>query len=265
VPLAFAPDQRIAVFRDDRFISPWIAAGHVWEPAETTLLTGLFPRCRWFIDGGANLGWFSLLAALHLPRRAPILAIEPEPANLRLLRHTLTSPAFSRILLLPVALSDHPGTALLHLAGANRGDHRLLDSPPDAIGSVLVRTETLDRLAEGLLTGPGIVKLDLQGSEIHALRGASRLLADPALDPCLLVEIWPATLARRAGDWREAISLLQPLTAMSLLRPNGLPGPVLSPDETIRAITDTWRDQGKDPEWYCSILARRPDSVFLAP
>jgi len=262
VPLPFAKDERIAVFRHDLYISPWIAAGRIWEPGETALLESLLPRCRWFVDGGANLGWFSLLAALRLPRRAPILAVEPEPANLRLLRHTFAAPAFRRITLLPVAFSDRPGIARLHLAGCNRGDHRLLDAPPDAAGMIDVRTETLDRLLAGALRGPGLVKLDIQGSEIHALHGARRLLADRRLDPALLVELWPATLARRAGDWRLLFPALGPLARLRLLDPEGRLHPPTHATTIMAGVDAAWAAAGHDPEWYCSLLACRPDSVF---
>ena len=73
---------------DDGVIRPFLAARGCWEPEEGNLLRSLIrPGCR-FLDIGANVGYFSLLASRSAPR-VTIDAVEPLPVNLQLLRFNL--------------------------------------------------------------------------------------------------------------------------------------------------------------------------------
>lgn len=256
VPLPFAPEHAIAVHRHDAFISPWIAAGHLWEPEETAVVRRLAPHAMWFLDIGANLGWFSCLAKLTLPAGSLVAAVEPDPENLLLLGHTLSRQPFRSILRLGVAASDRSGTALLHRSRANRGDHRLDDPPEDVVDSVSVRTETLDALFDGALAGPGVLKLDVQGHEPEALAGARRLLASNRLDPALIVEVWPPVLTRRLGDWTALFASLRRFPWAMPIDAEVERGRLtfLPLQEAVAAIAQRWREAPDPATWYISML-----------
>ncbi len=53
-----------------------------------------------------------------------------------------------------------------------------------------------------------LIKMDIQGFELHALEGAKRVFADnPQLK--LLIELWPYGLRAAGTDWRDVISFLE--------------------------------------------------------
>lgn len=126
---------------------------------------GFSPRV--IIDGGAHLGHFSLAAAEVFPR-AKIHMIEPQPACIESLRNLA---AIREFVLHECALADRPGqVAFLRTTSPGTGAHVKLQ--PDA-ETVPVPAATLDELFADSISASDCVllKMDLQGYEMHALRG----------------------------------------------------------------------------------------------
>jgi hypothetical protein len=81
---------------------------------------------------------------------------------------------------------------------------------PAALGgrAVQVAVTTLDELTSTLGDGVALVKLDIEGAEVRALRGASDLIARSA--PLLLVEVEPEHLARQGASVSDLKDTLAP-------------------------------------------------------
>lgn len=127
------------------------------------------------IDAGANLGWYSVLFERLSGGTASVLACEPDPANLELLRGNLALNRAQGVQVLAAALSDHIGTASLHRYGdINLGRHSLLRSER-SLEAVDVGLTTLDAEMErrGLTDREiTILKADVEGHEPELLAGA---------------------------------------------------------------------------------------------
>jgi FkbM family methyltransferase len=131
-----------------------------------------------FLDIGANVGFFSLLAARIVGPTGAVYAFEPVPANAARIGANARRNRFRNVHVLELAAADedgqtnlllaiHPGGAVLASAGA----------PPDAAGSVVVRTATLDGLVtSGRVRAPAVVKIDVEGAELAVLRGMAATL-----------------------------------------------------------------------------------------
>lgn len=134
------------------------------------------------IDGGAHEGVFSRTAAFAL-RECLIYAFEPTPRTFeRLLSNTAS---IKRIRCFPVALGAADGTATLRTSGLDQANsllpmtdrHTQAWSGSQQGASVEVCVRTLDGiLAEENQNGVFLVKLDVQGFELHVLKGAAETL-----------------------------------------------------------------------------------------
>lgn len=123
------------------------------------------------VDIGANVGFFTLLAAKLAGPRGAVYAFEPFPRNLDYLNRHVAANALANVHVLPVALSSQAGTAFFS-AGANPASGQLSDR-----GEVEVRTETLDALvASGRVAPPQFLKIDVEGGEAAVLAGAAAVL-----------------------------------------------------------------------------------------
>jgi FkbM family methyltransferase len=127
-------------------------------------------------DIGAHIGFFSLLLARRCRR---VIAVEPNRDNaLRLRRNVELNGAAVEVV--EAAVAAEPGVARLEL-GPERGTHRLLGSPgvrwsepgPGLVEEVPTTTlnELLDRFGP-----PALVKIDIEGGEVDAMRAADNLL-----------------------------------------------------------------------------------------
>jgi hypothetical protein len=77
-----------------------------------------------FVDIGANVGLFSLFVASKAGPNAKIIAIEPDPENLRRLRFNVAANPGIPIRVMPIALGEAPGRVVLEANHSDRGGTR---------------------------------------------------------------------------------------------------------------------------------------------
>lgn len=151
-----------------------------------------------FVDVGANLGYFTLLAAKCVGQNGRVDAFEPDPLNRdRLLRNVAANDLASIVTVHAVAAGEANGTITLHHPAAGRGNH----GQASTVASLAPDGETfevpLDRVDARVPRVPSLVKMDVEGAELHALRGMSTWFAGPK-PPRLIIEHNPVT-SRAAG------------------------------------------------------------------
>lgn len=161
------------------------------------------------VDGGAHIGWLTLAMAQAVTPGGRVLAFEPDPGNRRLLELNVRANSLDAVVeVSPEALWSDTGTARLYRREDHHGDHRLWDAG-FGDGAVAVNTVTLDQaLADGC-DRVDLLKLDLQGAEDHALRGAESLLRAAAIE-AIALELWPRGLR---GCGADAGTLLDRITS----------------------------------------------------
>ena len=157
------------------------------EPWTVQWIEGWIRPDEVLYDIGANVGAYSLVAALSPAVRARVVAVEPGyPTFAALSDNVIRNGAQDRVTALPVALGRWTTLETLHLrtldAGAalhTLGGH---DGPTGAAYRQPVLTFRLDDLVERFgLPSPAHVKLDVDGTELDVLAGADRTLSKPSL------------------------------------------------------------------------------------
>lgn len=148
--------------------------------AERFLLAGLAQEGMRAVDVGANLGYYALLLARATGTDGRIDCFEPEPDNLRTLRINVKENGLAQVCIHPVAVGSEDGLVRLALG---------LNGVVTAEGTIEVPLCRLDTVIEAPLD---LLKIDIEGYEGHALRGAEALLR--SLRPNLFVELHPGLL-----------------------------------------------------------------------
>jgi len=152
-------------------------------------------------DIGAHVGFFTLALARQVGAGGRVLAFEPLPANLSVLRENLAmNPAVSaNVQVIEAAVARESGRASL-FAEVSTTMARLTAPPAGHTSTYEVETLALDDLvfARGA-PPPRLVKMDIEGAEGLALAGARRLLGEAA--PLLLIEVHGEEAARTV--WEE--------------------------------------------------------------
>ncbi|MEJ7783923.1 MAG: FkbM family methyltransferase [Solirubrobacteraceae bacterium] len=160
-----------------------------------------------FVDGGANIGLFTLRAATVVGSTGRVVACEPGPGTMTLLRANAQRNDFGMVDLHEVALSDASGIASFTIFEDGSG---LASFAPQPAGgrAVDVTVTTLDSVTSRFGDQVALVKLDVEGTEVKALRGASALIARSA--PLFLIEVEPDHLARQGASIEDLMGVLQP-------------------------------------------------------
>jgi len=189
------------------------------------------------VDVGANFGQFARRLARQVGRRGHVYVFEPHPEHLGGLRRLSKRPNVS---FLPLALSDHAGTAQLQVPqidGAGVASMASLEkglSPgkgfDGAFEAVSVQVETFEGALADEPRRVDFVKCDVEGHELAFLHGASGRLARD--HPALLLEVEQRHQTR---DISETFALLEEA---------GYDGWVVGPDGLAPHQTfDVERDQ----------------------
>lgn len=220
----------------------------VYEKAETRFFQSACRDGMTFLDVGANLGYYTALAARAVGPNGRVLAVEPDPDSFGYLEQTIAANAVGNVQAFPVAASDAPATLPLYISTDNRGDNRLYASGEDR-PQVEVTARPLDALLrENKIDTVDLIKIDVQGYEPKVIAGLRETIAaSPNLT--LLTEFWPQGIDEAGEDANEFLQTLREL---------GLTLHELQPDGSLAELTDDTdliaRHQGRR---YTNLIGRK--------
>jgi FkbM family methyltransferase len=156
-----------------------------WEPPLAELLRIRLTRGSRFLDVGAFVGYFTILASKLIGPTGHVVAVEPDHRNLVLLQANLKRNDCSNVRVLPLSAWDSQDDLWLSTNPENRGGSTVHDDR--RTGDTPVPAAPLDTLLDGRFD---LIKVDAEGSDHIALSGARCLLARC---PVAVVEFWPET------------------------------------------------------------------------
>ena len=177
----------------DQVITPAMLAQGTWEPLETSLFLDNVRPGDTVIDVGANIGYYTLVAARKVGPRGKVIAFEPDPESFSFLKRNVKANGLTNVVLEQKALSNSHGRLNLYLARENRGDHRIFPAQ-ESRDAVEVEALPLDDYLQDSVS-VNFIKIDTQGAEGVIVEGMLRTLRAQH-DPMLVVEFWPYGLSR---------------------------------------------------------------------
>ena len=141
-------------------------------------LKGLLRPGDVFVDAGANVGFYTLLASRLVGPTGRVLAVEMMPATAAILRQHVAINGCTNVEIVEKALSDRPGeTIMARVPAGKHGQATVADFAHayDSFEEHEVGTATLDEVCRGRKR-IALLKLDLEGAELQALAGARAML-----------------------------------------------------------------------------------------
>lgn len=193
-----------------------------YEPCETQFIKNVLRPGMVFVDVGANIGYFTVVAARAVGHAGKVVAFEPDPYNFCLLGRNVRTNRLRNVIVSNYALGASPGVARLRRSSRNYGDHRLYESDEERSNTVLVPIDTLDgSLQRHDISAVDVIKMDVQGYEHNVLTGMSNILGGNT-PLVVLTEFWPYGIKMAGGEPKDFYeSFLQVGFEPAVLTPNG--------------------------------------------
>jgi FkbM family methyltransferase len=192
-------------------VSDRLREARLWEPFETRLCLALVGPGACCVDVGANLGYFTVLAASQAGAGGRVHAFEPDPDNFALLAANVALNGLAdRCTLSCEALADRAGEGFLYRSGDNLGDHQVYPGDGER-PAVPIRLARGDAVLGSAVDAIDFLKIDTQGSEAAVLAGLLPLLARQPRPPAILVELTPFSLALAGASGRALVEALATL------------------------------------------------------
>ena len=200
----------------------------------------LFPGAV-VVDAGANIGIYSQFLSRCVGPTGAVHSFEPSPDNFK--RLSAATGKLPNVRLLQAAVGERSGESKLYISDKLNVDHRTYKADGDSRRVVPIEMVALDDYFKPSQR-VDLIKMDIQGYELHALRGANRVLQEN-LDINLLLEFWPSGLKQAGVHWEELVQMLQGFSMeLTLVRSYGL-------------IPFDARNVRSETSWYVNLFASR--------
>ncbi len=185
--------------------------GTRFEEPTGAILRGWWEAATHFFDIGSNYGFFSLWAA-SLGGSLKIHAFEPNPVTFAKLDGFARANGFDSIIRNAIALSDTEKSFTLQLEEENSGASHMIDpaSQSSKLSVAHVRALPFDEYAAALDLKPSgsVAKIDVEGMELHVLRGMPQALTRKVFRG-ICVELLEENLQRAGTSVAEVDTLLR--------------------------------------------------------
>jgi len=183
------------LFKDEKWITPCLTKFHLVEGMTTEFVKNNLFEGQTFVDVGAHIGYYTILASKIVGPKGKVLAFEPSSENLALLAKNVELNNCTNVTIYPYAASDRAGNSKLYtIEDKSHGQKYLADGLNDKpIGEGASLQKILDRddyeeiktvRLDDMLSKPAdMIKIDTEGSEKLVIDGAKNILGG-----CILME-----------------------------------------------------------------------------
>lgn len=162
---------KFIVSNKDSSVGLYLRLHKSYEPVQTAFFSQIVKSGDVVLDIGANIGFYSVLAAKQVGEKGKVLAFEPDPKSVSLLERNLALNTVEKnVQIIPVALSNHEKEGNFIQNKYSPGDSYLSDEKKGDV----IQLNTLDNIVQSLqLSAIDVIKIDIEGAEIAFLEGAT--------------------------------------------------------------------------------------------
>ena len=186
-----------------------------WEPFQTNIIEKLVKKGEVVFDIGANIGFYTLLFSKLVGENGKVYAFEPDPETFSLLKRNIGENNINNVVLINKAVSNKEEKIDFYILESNTSGNSVFKENLDKVASKSIKVD--------------FVKLDIEGSELKALQGMSKILKN-SKNPTLVTEFCPVALNAVSKDINANAK-----TYLELL--NSLGFKIFDIDDRIKKIT----------------------------
>jgi FkbM family methyltransferase len=183
-------DYRLWVDLDDRGISRTLMLFGERELEHKAMLERIVEPGMRIFDIGANIGYYAIMESQLVGPSGQVVAIEPSPENVTLLRRNLEHNAVSNVAVREGAISDEKGEREFHLSTQSNLNtfHNVGSGAVHLAGeSIPVEVSTVPALTEEF-GPPDVMRMDVEGHEVEVIRGLLDAVEAGTMRPKIIFE-----------------------------------------------------------------------------
>lgn len=205
---------KLIVDTRDSLLAPWLLMDGLWEAHVTGWFHDVVKPGDTVVDVGANIGYFTVLAAQLTGPGGRVVGVEAHPGLFEFLRRNVIINGYrDRVRLWNRAAWSEPAQLQFrsrtnYLANSSLGamNEADLSDLGDTEEVLEVEAAPLDVLLDGL-DRVDVIKVDVEGAEVHAFRGLERTIASNP-DITVLFEWSPEQLKQMGNRPEELVDVL---------------------------------------------------------
>jgi FkbM family methyltransferase len=181
---------------EDLAIGRHIVAAGCYEPAVAAVLRRYLRPGMTVVDIGANIGYLTMLMATLVGDTGCVVAVEPNPENVRLLEASRRVNGFRHVVPIQAAAGRGTGLLALNASFSNGMTGELPHDPAALFAACSVPCFALDAiLPDGRPTD--LIKIDVEGAELNALIGLENTIR--SYHPVIVTEFSPGQMPGISG------------------------------------------------------------------
>jgi FkbM family methyltransferase len=186
----------------------------VWEPAITRFVTSRLKAGDLFVDIGANVGYYALLAARRVGPRGAVVAIEACPSIARVLRENVALNGFDNIEIIEHAVADRRKELPLFMGPIDNigSTTTVVDMATIAEGGPAIRVNAFplpDLVCGERLRAARLIKVDVEGAEADVFDGLRNVLPTFGHRTEWIFELAPDALTAQGRSAAEIMTLFR--------------------------------------------------------
>ncbi len=181
-----------------------------WEPHLSAWIRRRLKTGDTFVDVGANIGYYTMLASQRVGPTGRVVAIEPSPRFLPHLRAAVQLNQADNVRTVSYAVAAEPGQVEMYMADPGNPGGTSMVKPRLVHASFHTSAMPLAAIVTPAeIRSARLIKIDVEGAEAAAVQSLSPLLDLLRPDAELIIEVTPRTLAKQGLDVQDVITPLR--------------------------------------------------------